>query len=273
MARFNPRTGEWEDLAPPSLPRNTTSRTTPPPPPPPPRNTSAYADFERQRREAARRTNQMVTDALYRVTRSPWEKFCDGVADIGNWLAAFAETVRDKLSTILPWVFIAIGVVVLLDLAFVEGHWIMAIIVGLLVGSIYFYAAVIGGLIISWLIYLPIAALRFVFYNVWTLFFALSLLLYVGISAAIDSPHSSYDYSEAPVEQIDENVTELYFCTARVLNVRSTPSTSGEVIGVLQQGESVLVYDLYYSGEFAQIDFNGRRGYVSRNYISDEYPN
>ncbi|MFD1708208.1 SH3 domain-containing protein, partial [Siminovitchia sediminis] len=54
------------------------------------------------------------------------------------------------------------------------------------------------------------------------------------------------------------------------LNVRSKSSTSGSVIGSLSSGTKVTVYS--ESKGWAQINYNGRTGYVSSTYLSGSAP-
>ena len=53
--------------------------------------------------------------------------------------------------------------------------------------------------------------------------------------------------------------------TSNTLNVRSGPSTSDKVIGVLNINESIEI--LGKSGTWFKVDFNGKQGYVSSSYL------
>ena len=78
-----------------------------------------------------------------------------------------------------------------------------------------------------------------------------------------------YTHHEEAVETVAPLV---YYCEAWVLNVRDQPDKSGNVIGVVQRGDVVNVTDLYAGEDFAAIDFNGQKAYVSRKYISQDAP-
>ncbi|RCK69990.1 SH3 domain-containing protein [Desertihabitans brevis] len=55
------------------------------------------------------------------------------------------------------------------------------------------------------------------------------------------------------------------------LNVRSTPSTTGEVVDVLETGTQVTITDRTSAG-FRQIDRDGRAGWVSEEYLTKDEP-
>ena len=57
-----------------------------------------------------------------------------------------------------------------------------------------------------------------------------------------------------------------YKVTASKLNVRSTPSSSGTVLGSLTQGSKVEVNRI--SGGWAEITFQGKKAYISAQYIA-----
>ena len=250
VPRFNPTTGEWEGLEPPSLPRYNSSSTST-------RNDYGASVIDMSNGGGFARTP-------YRP--SLFERINESVAAVGDWLADFSDNFRSKLSTGLTWLFWIAGAIGLIAMAF-NGHWIMAIIVGLVAGSIYVYATMIVAVILSWLVFIPIALLRFIFYNVWTLMIAIA----VCVAAWVGSERVLPDYTHH--EEAVETVAPLvYYCEAWVLNVRDQPDKSGNVIGVVQRGDVVNVTDLYAGEDFAAIDFNGQKAYVSRKYISHDAP-
>ncbi|KFZ43736.1 cell wall hydrolase [Anoxybacillus flavithermus] len=53
--------------------------------------------------------------------------------------------------------------------------------------------------------------------------------------------------------------------TISTLNVRQTPSTTGTLVGTLQKGQVVDVYDI--SGYWAKIAYNGQFAYVHKTYL------
>lgn len=251
MPRFNPATGEWEGLDPPGLPRNNTR-------PPQPANDYGASAIDMSGGGGFAR----------RPRRQPWlSRANEAVTDIGNSLADFCDNWRDKLGTLITWLLYAAGALGLIGLA-LDGHWIAAIIVGLLLGAVYVSAAVVVATIAAWLIFIPVAVLRFIFYNIWT------LLIAIGIAAAACynayAPTYSYTYSEpAPVEEI---TARPYYCHAWVLNVREQPDRNAAVIGTFEKGDAIAVTDLHATEDFAAIEYFGRTAYVSSKYISQNEP-
>lgn len=51
------------------------------------------------------------------------------------------------------------------------------------------------------------------------------------------------------------------------INVRSTASIKGERLGAAKKGEQLAVTRAYYDGDWHQVQFNGKTGYVSAAYI------
>ena len=67
------------------------------------------------------------------------------------------------------------------------------------------------------------------------------------------------------------NAQESYeVISSSSLNVRSYASTSGQVIGTLNSGTVVNVYEI--NGDWAKIIHNGRYGYISSKYIRKSLP-
>ncbi|MCL1877243.1 MAG: SH3 domain-containing protein [Defluviitaleaceae bacterium] len=58
----------------------------------------------------------------------------------------------------------------------------------------------------------------------------------------------------------------MYFATSARVNLRPTPSTSGESIMVVAVGESVLVLD-FLCGEWYAVLYNGIRGYMYAEFL------
>lgn len=253
VARFNPQTGEWEGLEPPSLPRNTTANT--------PLTTSYQGD--------CRSANAVIDRGLShgRRGRSLWGRINDAVASIGNGIADIADTMRNALRKSLTWLFWIVGAVILIAIAF-KGQWIVAVIVGLVCGALYACASMIVAALVSWIVFIPVALLRFVFYNIWTLLIAIGIALGAWYNATQVLP--DYTYNDDSIELAE--AYPIYYCEAWVLNVRDQPDRSGNVIGVLQRGEAVTVTDLYAGEDFAAIDFGGVTAYVSRKFITTDEP-
>ena len=58
----------------------------------------------------------------------------------------------------------------------------------------------------------------------------------------------------------------VLYVTGTKLNVRSQPYTSSEILGVLMQGEAVVIYAT--EGSWYRIDYNGATAYISADYVS-----
>lgn len=221
-ARFNPRTAEWETgtLATPTL--STGVRTQP-------------------------RTQPVETP-----------KRIDVVASIGNFIALAYDKLRNITTLILTWgawIFGAIGLISWMC----DGNWIAGIIIGLLLG--YAYVHITAGLatVASWLLFIPLAILRYIFYNSLTLMAALAI-------AGFAIYKTVKDYT--PAEPIVAELMTPYKCTANVLYVLDEPSPTAHIMGSLFNGEEVDVIDYYHSPDFARINYKEHTAYVSTQYIS-----
>ncbi|KIQ94711.1 N-acetylmuramoyl-L-alanine amidase LytC precursor [Anoxybacillus thermarum] len=65
------------------------------------------------------------------------------------------------------------------------------------------------------------------------------------------------------IEQGKTNIQGMV--TVSTLNVRQTPSTAGALVGTLQKGQVVDVYDI--NGYWAKIAYNGQFAYVHKTYL------
>ena len=68
-------------------------------------------------------------------------------------------------------------------------------------------------------------------------------------------------------KETGEKTYKTYVTTA-TLNIRSLPSTDGEILGQIQEGGDVDVYEI--NDEWAEISFSGTVAYVSANYIQEK---
>jgi len=75
------------------------------------------------------------------------------------------------------------------------------------------------------------------------------------------------DFKEKPTTSIEKPLEPNYYCTASSLNVRSTPSTNGTVLGKLSQSEEIYVYQVDITKDFAKIKYKENVAYVSNKYI------
>lgn len=71
--------------------------------------------------------------------------------------------------------------------------------------------------------------------------------------------------SRQTAAQIMEQNAESYVCTAKSLNVRTSPSANGYVLGKLNKGDVINVYSI--DDDFAEISYQGTKCYVSSKYI------
>lgn len=231
--RFNPATGNFESLAPPSLPRYS--------------NSSAASTAGAQSYAAPRRS---VNDII---------------GGIGNAIADFHDSARPILTQILTWVLWIAGVGGLVAIA-LSGHWIMAIVLGAVAGYLYVGITALLAIVAVWVLFLPIAVLRFIFTNLFTLILAI-----VVIGGAVVYATNNSETAAPQAHGIEDVVMPVYYrCTASVLNVRSNPWASAPVVGALTEGDVVEVEDYFYAGEFAKIKYRGGTAYVARDYLEEE---
>lgn len=194
---------------------------------------------------------------------SLWSRFNNGVADIGNWFAEKCDIVLGWVSLITIVGIVIAGIVKIISTWSSHGFFtaLLTSIVIVIVGVIAFYIAAIAIVIgVNVVMY----GLRFLFWNGWTLLIALTLGTGVWIYASNASRFNRT--AQEPRTEIVMPVTQTYQCTAKVLNVRTAPDTSGGVLGVLRKGDTIEVYET--ENGFARISFNGNDGYVSLKYLN-----
>ncbi|MFD3448771.1 SH3 domain-containing protein [Microbacteriaceae bacterium 4G12] len=74
--------------------------------------------------------------------------------------------------------------------------------------------------------------------------------------------------SNPPVQVPSSTQTETASVNATALNVRSTPSTSGSLVGKLKQGDRVNI--IGKANGWAKIQFNGKEAYVSLDFLQPQ---
>lgn len=95
-------------------------------------------------------------------------------------------------------------------------------------------------------------------------FIVFAALLY-GLSVLPLNPSKPTQlFSQNQTDQQEKTTT--YVCTANTLNVRNMPNSSSQTIGKVTKGKQVEVYG--FVNDFAEINYYGRKGYVSRKYIT-----
>ena len=141
-------------------------------------------------------------------------------------------------------------------------------------------AIVVGG--ISWVVIVILNLIKIfdllawlfrdvIFVNIWTLL--ISIILIAGGAWGIPALVQSHDTSNKNKTTQVQPATVTYYCTAKSLNVRSVPSTSGKVVGKLKYGQAVEV--LQEGAAFCKIKFthsSGETAWVGSQYISKTKP-
>ena len=194
-----------------------------------------------------------------------WGSFNDAIEDAGDWL----EDAIDIIRTVVMWIILGgawIAAIVAVIAAFVEGDIIEGIL-GIVIGGpiVYYGSFIIAG--IGWLaVTILLYIIRFIIWNGWTLL--LTLLLAGGIAIGVSVSNNSNDYSvsSTPKATTTATTSTTYVCTASTLNIRSAPSTSASVLGVLKKGQTCEV--ITFTGGFAQIKYRNTFGYVSSAYVT-----
>ncbi len=194
--------------------------------------------------------------------RSLWERFDNFIGNIGNWFADTSETITSALS-ILLLICMAIPFIGWL----ISLGWFWGIVAGIFLGGIAYYAAMIVIGIFIWISNIGLAIIRYIFYSGTSFLITLAIigvLLGIGVMSSSNSNIKKSTKSEYVTTQ-----TTKYYCTANsVLNVRSAPSSSARVIGVLKPNQIVDVYEI--TNGFAKIKCNGSDGYASIKYLSKQ---
>lgn len=251
--RFNPLTGEWEGLEPPRIGGS--------------RGGSSYGG----------RTVTNTVDfgsTIYGNTSTSsswWSRFSESISRIGERLGDMSDSFQEKSGMAIMWLFWILGALGLISIAF-SGHWIIAIVLGFLLGALYVQVTAFIAVVLAWLLFIPFAALRYIFYNGWTFLLFSATAVGIGLAAyttqAPERPYPPYYYSESNTSA----VSQIYYCTAYQLMIRNSPSTQGIVIGSFEYGDEIEVTDYDASPSFAQIDYYGEVAYVGKNYISKTDP-
>lgn len=188
---------------------------------------------------------------------SIWDRINDTIKSVGNWIDDIIEPVSGWISLIA----ILIGIICLAIWVFSDFN-ILYIIFRLIGACIIGYISMIGLGFALLGIELVMKAIRFIFWNVWTLLIA----LIIAIGCLVYTTHGSTSYNNASKVQTVIHKHEIYRCTATVLNVRSMPTQNSRVIGTLRKGQEVEVIKI--EKDFATIMYNGQKGYVSLKYLN-----
>lgn len=89
-------------------------------------------------------------------------------------------------------------------------------------------------------------------------------------------PEGDYNTSTGTNSDTNYNVKELDIkmtvTSAHALNIRTAPSTSGQVIGTVASGEDVHVTGNVLTTDWYQVEFNGQTAYACDNYLTPDLP-
>lgn len=89
-------------------------------------------------------------------------------------------------------------------------------------------------------------------------------------------PESDYNSSTGTNSDTNYNIKELDIemrvTSTSALNIRTAPSTSGSVIGVVQSGADVHVTGNVLTTEWYQVEYNGQTGYACDDYLTPDLP-
>lgn len=204
-----------------------------------------------------RNTGTSTTYSTFRM--SLWDRFDEFISDIGNWFADYSENITSVLAVIL----FACGAIPFIIWLFSLGlFW--GIIAGIFLGGIAYYALMVIIGIFIWIANIVLGIIRYIFYSGITFLIALAVVgVVIGVNHYSSSPSSDSDNIESVT-----SVTTSYYCTANVLNVRSGPSQSYSVLGVIRYNDVVEVYEI--TNGFAKIKFNNGYGYASIQYLKKQ---
>ena len=164
---FDPATGEWTNLAPPSLPLN----------------------------DKSRREIRFDEPDDYEVKVSPhatwWTRYDDTIISFGNSLATFIERSHEIFPKIVAVLAVAAAIIGFIseppDIDFADMHWIEMIFFLAICGlGLWFIAAIsyYCGIFLAWILFLPVALVRYICYNGSTLLLFLALTVSILISTA-----------------------------------------------------------------------------------------
>lgn len=191
-----------------------------------------------------------------------WSRLNNCIIDIGNWLSDHTE----DITSILVFITAGIGVIGLglwvLSMFFNDGiiTGILSIVGACIMGYLLFICIGIG----AWVLGMLLVVVRFVFWNIYTLLIAIALISFLTVANV--STHNSTSH-QTTTQQYTASQTTTYYCTTKtVLNIRSNPNLSANVIGTLKPNQAVEVYEI--KNGFAKIKYGTTNAYVSSKYIS-----
>lgn len=248
-----------------SLPSN-------PPAPAPAKTLSSPVSVPTPTKVAPPRSNAPSYTPSYSYRESWWSRFKDKIGDfndmiedLGKWFYYNVYEAGEIGGKILVGGII-IASVIGVFLAWANDGFGMALLAAF-IGSIVCYVFMgIGRVVLELFIEGIMYIFRYLFYNAWTLLWTIVFVAMIITLSMLSSGNiSSSDNSAEPQEYITP-ATQTYCCTANtVLNIRSAPDGSANVIGTLKSGQHIQVYNIVDG--YAKFDYRDGYGYVSIKYL------
>lgn len=193
---------------------------------------------------------------------SLWSRFNNAIANLGNWFAGQVDNVISICCVLVILGIIITGLVYVIGAWTNQGFWwALLVAVGALIGG--FICLGISWYVINIVVNVVMYGFRFLFWNGWTLLISLIIAVVGWLWVANFTSHSPR--ANTPIETVAP-ATQTYQCAAQVLNVRKSPNTYSNVIGILKKGQQVEVYET--TNGFVRISYNGQNGYVSLKYLN-----
>ena len=131
------------------------------------------------------------------------------------------------------------------------------------------YVVSIGGIVVGLIARIILGALRYIFYNIYTLLITVVIVLGIVFTPQIENMIDGFSDNSVKIENTTPAIetTTTYYCKAKSnLNIRKQPSSNATVLGVLKPGQSVEVYRI--EGDWATIKYKDSKAYVSSRFIS-----
>lgn len=192
--------------------------------------------------------------------RSVFSRFNDSIEDIGNWFADNSDSVLGWMSMIVIGLIIISGIITVIA-TWIKDGFLMALLIAGIALVVCGIAVTVASVVITIAVNVVMYAFRLIFWNGWTFLIALALGAGGITYAAMSNDTSSVTAVETVASQYDR-----YECNAKVLNIRQSPTKNSRVLGTLRKGDVVEVKKI--SNGFALIDFNGKQGYASIQYLT-----
>ena len=213
-------------------------------------------------------TQQVRSFQSYQTVNSNdnlWQRANGFIVGVGEWIEDNGATFVDNLTIILYFgIWIMFGIMVI-------GVWIsqsfwMALITAIIGGFIMSFAASIAIYVFFIFFNVLFWLLRYIFYNLYVLLIVIAIVI-----GSILYSNTNFSFSRNNNERsavVSVSLQPNYICTVNTtLNVREKPQSDANVVGQLRRNEEVFVHSYHANSNFAEIEFNGSRAYVSARYL------